>query len=133
MKLKNLDYVVLIATDLEASVRFYADTLGLPISHRAADFVQFDTGTTRLALFSDEAMAATLGRAPVRGSGGEAFEIGFFVDDCDAAYAELRAAGVSTVAKPTNRAWGQRTAYVADPDGNLVELVQKLPAGDDGN
>jgi hypothetical protein len=25
---------------------------------------------------------------------------------------------------PTTRSWGQRTAYVRDPDGNLIELAQ---------
>jgi uncharacterized glyoxalase superfamily protein PhnB len=48
------------------------------------------------------------------------------VPDVDAAHAELVAAGVSSVTPPTDRGWGQRTAYVRDPDGNLVELVQDL-------
>jgi catechol 2,3-dioxygenase-like lactoylglutathione lyase family enzyme len=72
-------------------------------------------------------MAATLGtalRAPALDA--PAFELGFKVPDCDAAFAELRAAGVPEAAPPTDRPWGQRTAYVRDPDGNLIELAQDL-------
>jgi catechol 2,3-dioxygenase-like lactoylglutathione lyase family enzyme len=34
------------------------------------------------------------------------------------------AAGVEAVTPPTDRPWGQRTAYVRDPDGHLVELAR---------
>jgi len=51
------------------------------------------------------------------------FELGFKVVDVDAAYAELVAAGADAVTSPRDRPWGQRTAYVADPDGHLIELV----------
>jgi catechol 2,3-dioxygenase-like lactoylglutathione lyase family enzyme len=54
------------------------------------------------------------------------FEIGFKVADVDAAFAELVARGAPPVAPPTDRFWGQRTAYVRDPDGHLVELAQDL-------
>ena len=124
LQLKSLDYVVLIVRDLDRSLNFYHGVLGLPLRHRAANYAQIDSGTTRLGLFTREAMAATLGRAVIDGSPREAFELGFFVDDCDAAYAELTAAGVDRVSPPTDREWGQRTAYVSDPDGNLIELVQ---------
>ena len=40
--------------------------------------------------------------------------------DCDAAFSELVAAGAPAVTRPTTRSWGQRTAYVRDPDGNLL-------------
>lgn len=126
LQLKSLDYVVLIVRDLDASLDFYHHTLGLPLRHRAASYAQLDSGATRLGLFTREAMAATLGRAVGTVSGHEAFELGFFVDDCDAACAQLAAAGVTGVSPPTDRDWGQRTAYVSDPDGNLIELVQEL-------
>jgi len=54
------------------------------------------------------------------------FEIGFKVADVDAAIDELIARGATLVAPPTDRFWGQRTAYVRDPDGHLIELAQDL-------
>jgi len=55
---------------------------------------------------------------------GERFEIGFKVDDVDAAYDALIREGATGAVAPAQRPWGQRTAYVRDPDGHLVELAQ---------
>jgi uncharacterized glyoxalase superfamily protein PhnB len=74
-----------------------------------------------LALYERSAMAATLG---VPDSDVPEFEIGFKVDDVDAAYAELIRGGATAAMPLTDRAWGQRTAYVRDPDGHLVELAE---------
>jgi catechol 2,3-dioxygenase-like lactoylglutathione lyase family enzyme len=121
------DYVVVIVEDLGRSVAFYTEVLGLRLAHRSGPYAQLDTGATRVALYERAAMAATLGR-PVRAPDPDApgFELGFKVDDCDAAYATLVAAGARGVVEPTDRAWGQRTGYVADPDGHLVELAEDL-------
>ncbi len=127
MKIQALDYVVLIVADLDRALAFYNGTMGIPLKHRAERFAQLQTGATRLGLFTREAMAETL-HQPLRPADPAApgFEIGFKVDDVDAAYAELLAAGASGVTEPETRPWGQRTAYVRDPDGNLVELVTQL-------
>lgn len=124
MELRAADYLVLIVSDLERSLHFYAETLGLALGHRSGDYAQLDTGTTRIALYRRRAMAALLERKlSPPDPAAPAFEIGFKVDDVDAAYAELVAAGAAAVTPPRDRLWGQRTAYVADPDGYLIELV----------
>jgi catechol 2,3-dioxygenase-like lactoylglutathione lyase family enzyme len=121
------DYVVLVVEDIDRSLRFYADLLGLPLGHRSGPFAQLATGVTRVALYERPAMATTLGRELVPPSpDAPGFELGFKVDDCDAAYDELVGAGASPGVPPTDRPWGQRTAYVRDPDGHLVELAQDL-------
>jgi lactoylglutathione lyase len=128
MQLSAPDYVVLVVSDLDAALEFWSGLLGLPLGHRSGPYAQLDTGTTRLALYQRDAMAATLGRrleAPAEGA--PAFEVGFKVPDVDAAYAELVAGGARPVRPPTDQPWGQRTAYVADPDGHLVELVDADP------
>jgi lactoylglutathione lyase len=130
MKLGTPDYVVLIVSNLDRSLRFYTEVLGLRLGHRAGGYAQFLTGTTRLALYERDAMAGTLGRAltpPAPDAPG--FEIGFKVADADAAYAELVARGARPVTPPARRPWGQRTAYLADPDGHLIELAQDPAAG----
>ena len=121
------DYVVLVVEDLDRSVRFYCDLLGLTLGHRSGPFAQLATGVTRVALYERAAMATTLGRELVSPSpDAPAFELGFKVDNCDAAYEELVTSGATADVPPTDRPWGQRTAYVRDPDGHLVELAQDL-------
>ena len=44
--------------------------------------------------------------------------------DVDAAFGELVALGAEAAVPPTDRPWGQRTAYVRDPDGHLIELAE---------
>jgi lactoylglutathione lyase len=127
MHVDVLDYVVLIVSDLDRSLSFYTGTLGLALQHRARSYAQLRAGTTRLSLFTRDAMAATLGTAiDAPSTSAPAFELGFKVHDCDAAFAELVKAGVPAVVPPTDRPWGQRTAYVRDPDGNLIELAQDV-------
>ncbi len=108
--------------DLDRSITFYTDVLGLTLGHRSGPYAQFDTGTCRLALYQRTAMEELVGP-------GAQFEIGFKVDDVDVAYAQLTAAGAAAVTAPADRPWGQRTAYVRDPDGHLVELVASLETG----
>ena len=127
MRLIAPDYVILIVQDLDASLAFYTEGLGLKLGHRSGEYAQLDTGGTRLALYTRSAMAKTLAmslQAPPANAPG--FEIGFKVDDVDAAVSELVARGASPAVPPTDRFWGQRTAYVRDPDGHLIELAQDL-------
>ena len=42
--------------------------------------------------------------------------------EVDKAYAKVTAAGAKSVMPPTTEPWGQRTCYIADPEGNLVEI-----------
>ncbi len=127
MKLAVADYVILIVEDMDRALRFYTDVLGLRLGHRSGDYAQLDTGATRLGLYTRGAMAKTLGmslKPPAHDAPG--FEIGFKVPDVGEAFAELVGRGASAVMPPTDRPWGQRTAYVRDPDGHLIELAQDI-------
>ena len=53
------------------------------------------------------------------------FEIALYVDtfeEVDKAYADAIAKGAVSVLEPETECWGQRTCYIADPEGNLVEI-----------
>jgi lactoylglutathione lyase len=50
------------------------------------------------------------------------------VEDVDAAYQELIAKGVRFLRPPTDQPWGLRTAYFADPEGNLWEINHSIEA-----
>ena len=127
MKLTVPDYVILIVEDLDCTLQFYTNVLGLRLGHRSGDYAQLDTGATRLGFYTRAAMTKTLGLSlQPPGQDAPGFEMGFKVPDVDAAFAELVAHGASPVTPPTTRPWGQRTAYVRDPDGHLIELAQDL-------
>jgi lactoylglutathione lyase len=127
LNLSAPDYLILIVDDLDRALGFYVDVLGLRLGHRSGDYAQLDTGSTRLALYTRGAMAKTLGMAlDPPASNAPGFEVGFKVIDVDAAFNELIARGAQPVVPPTDRFWRQRTAYLRDPDGHLIELAQDL-------
>lgn len=127
MQLQAADYIILLVDDLDRALAFYTQVLGLRLGHRSGDYAQLDTGTTRLGLYRRTAMAQVVGfplHTPDPNAPG--FELGFKVPDVDVAFAELTARGATATTPPTTRPWGQRTAYVRDPDGHLIELAQNL-------
>lgn len=60
----------------------------------------------------------------VKGNNGH-FEIALYADtfeEVDLEYEKAIAKGAVSVLAPTTEPWGQRTCYIADPEGNLVEI-----------
>ncbi len=52
-------------------------------------------------------------------------DIAMYVDtfeEVDKNFAEVVSKGATPVLEPTTEPWGQRTCYVADPEGNLIEI-----------
>ena len=53
------------------------------------------------------------------------FEIALYVDtfeEVDKSFAEVVSKGATPVLEPETEKWGQRTCYIADPEGNLIEI-----------
>lgn len=122
----RLGYVVRFVEDLEPAVSFYAGVLGLTCSKRTRHWAQLDCGGVRLGLYQREAMARALGvDAADLGVAPGALEIAFEVDDVDAAFAAALTAGARPFREPADRSWGERTAYLLDPEGALVELYAR--------
>jgi uncharacterized glyoxalase superfamily protein PhnB len=81
----------------------------------------------RLGLYERAAMAAVLGvEEESLGHPPGAVELAFEVEDVDSAHAAAVAAGAPSFQAPADRYWGERTAYVLDPDGGLVELLSRV-------
>ena len=55
---------------------------------------------------------------------GVRFELFVYVDEVDGLVEELRTGGVAVLREPADMPWGERVAYVTDPDGNPVALAQ---------
>jgi len=120
---KRLGYAILFVSDIEESVRFYRDVLGVPLRSANETYAEFATEGAKFALYARQALPALIGAqaptGPVRWPQGE---VAFFVEDPDGDHERLRRAGVTILAPPTDRPWGERTLHIADPDGNVVEL-----------
>ncbi|MFJ2741151.1 VOC family protein [Streptomyces sp. NPDC087440] len=87
----------------------------------------FLLGGVLLALYPVGELAAEAapgGAVPGAGWGGISLACNVDArDHVDAAFAAAVAAGAEAVAEPTDRSWGGRSAYVADPEGNRWELA----------
>jgi lactoylglutathione lyase len=123
---RSIDYVILYVDDLEGSVTFYRDVVGL--DHRFTDhgYAEFDTGPTRFGLYAHARLPELIGRT-ASGAVHPQGEVLFLVDDVDAEAVRLRDAGVEVLTGPVDRPWGHRTLHLLDPEGHVVELAQEIP------
>ena len=116
MKPRAIDFVVYNVRDMERSVRFYRDTLGIeaPFNEENEFWTEFDTDPVSLALCRPSE------RRPWHGGPAVALA----VDDVHATIAELRAAGVKIVNEPEQTS-ACIMAFIEDPDGNRICIHQR--------
>ena len=118
----RVDYVILYVEDLERSIAFYRELIGLQLKFQDRGYAELVTEGTKFGLFERAKLPELIGRdARAGGPGGE---IAFLVRDVDGEAARLRAAGAEILAGPTDRPWGHRTLHLLDPDG-FVELARR--------
>lgn len=126
--------LVIDVLDLEASERFYREVLGLPVigrwegdAFRGREAVWVQAGDqTRIGLWKPQ-----VGIAGSRGGAHVHFAMTVAEDDYDDVVAQVRASGeqvdeVYFGDDPT--APGQRSAYVTDPNGHVVEFWTRVIA-----
>jgi lactoylglutathione lyase len=122
----RLGYVIVFVADLERSVAFYRDVIGLPFRLEGDGYVEFATQGARFGLYDRNRLEELTGHdpEPPEHPGGE---VVLLVEDVDAEAARLRAAGATILSGPVDRPWGHRTLHVEDPDGFVVELAEEIP------
>lgn len=115
MELTTLDTVFLWVTDLNRSVEWYRNRLGIRPGPRHGDWqVMAIDGDVTFALHGSSE-TVTPSRSAV---------LGFRVDDLDAATEELGRAGVDPVDQTATDTGFKRFRTFADPDGHLIQLVE---------
>lgn len=123
----KLDGFGLLVNDMAAMVRFYRDVLGFEIREgEDAENVYLIKDGTLFMLYERKNFEAMTSRKYeyLKGLNGH-FEIALYVDtfeEVDREYARITALGAQGVLEPTTEPWGQRTCYIADPEGNLIEI-----------
>lgn len=123
----KLDGFGLFVNDMGKMIRFYRDVLGFEIKE--------DEDTSNVYLIKDGTLFLLYGRKDfekmtsrkyeyLKDVNGH-FELALYVDtfeEVDIEYEKAIAKGAESILKPTTEPWGQRTCYIADPEGNLIEI-----------
>ena len=123
----KLDGFGLFVEDMAKMICFYRDVLGFEIKE--------DKDTSNVYLIKDDTLFLLYGRKDfekmtsrkyeyIKGLNGHT-EIALYVDsfeEVDAEYEKAISKGAVSVLEPVTEPWGQRTCYIADPEGNLIEI-----------
>ena len=112
LALSAVERVILYVRDVERSVRWYADTLGLPARHRERGWAELETRGIVLCLHGGR-------NAPPPK---QAAQVGFKVDAFDPAYKALQLREVEGLSDPLEPCPGVRVAHFSDPDGHLISI-----------
>ena len=112
--------VRVFVTDWDRAIRFYSETLGMPVAFRSDEigWAQMATGEGQLALErvdpSDQEGQALIGRF---------VGVSLQVSDILMTYQTLAERGVEFLAPPEKQPWGGMLAHLRDPDGNILTLL----------
>ena len=123
--IRAIDYTVIFVRDMAAMRRFYEDTLGFSLLRELSPgWIEYRVGDNTLALARPSRTAAD---APTP-HGSAALQLAFKVSapDVDRCADELVRRGVDLLSPPTDQAFGHRTLFFRDPDGNLLEVYAEI-------
>ena len=123
----RLDGFGLFVKDMGNIIRFYRDVLGFEIKE--------NEDASNVYLIKDGTLFMLYGRKDFENMTSRKYEyvkelnghseMALYVDTFDEVDAEFKNAvdkGAVPVLEPTTEPWGQRTCYIADPEGNLIEI-----------
>lgn len=123
----KLDGFGIMVDDMPTMVRFYRDVLGFEIKEdENTSNVFLEKDGTLFLLYRKTDFEKMTGRtfSYAKGVNGH-YEIALSVINyaqVDKAFADVTKAGAEKIMEPTTMPWGQRTCYIADPEGNLIEI-----------
>ena len=118
MNIKRIGNVILAVKDLDVSITFYHETLGMPIKNERRNWVDLGTTGSVLSLHPASITAPHAGTSIDNG-----ILIGLTVGDLDSAVDELRAKGVKIYRDIQEREAG-KNAIVLDPDEYMISLFE---------
>lgn len=123
----KLDGFGIFVKDMPVMVRFYRDVLGFEIEE--------DENTANVHLIKDGTLFMMFGRDDFEKMTSHKFDYADRINghyeialgaanyaEVDTIFEEVTKKGAEPVMEPMTMPWGQRTCYVADPEGNLVEI-----------
>ncbi|NIC06175.1 VOC family protein [Billgrantia bachuensis] len=121
----RISMITLGVRDLEASIRFYEQGLGLPRMESPPEVAFFTLNGTWLGLYGRESLAEDAG-VPAEGSGFAGIALAHNLGseaEVDELLEQAVGAGAKLVKPGQKVFWGGYSGYFADPDGYLWEVA----------
>ncbi|MBS97033.1 MAG: hypothetical protein FI695_06875 [SAR202 cluster bacterium] len=116
--LNKITGIIIWTDQLDIMVDFYKNLLGLTVHSIRPSFVSFDIGGERFNIGTHNNVSG-MAKDPYR------IMLNFEVDDIIEVSKKLRAKNVSFLREPEEEHWGGMVATFYDPDGNILQLLQK--------
>ena len=133
MSLLGFEHVGMTSGDLDRTIAFYCDLLGLRLVLRKpsgqGEVAFLDAGGGMLEIFAQPGQTIERARDVLPHEAGMR-HLTFAFDDVDAIFATLEASGAPIVERPRPAHHTEmiaRVAFVRDPDGIIVELIERAP------
>lgn len=110
--------------DVAASAAFATDHLGFSEAMSAEGFVSLTHPDVAINVIFLSTGLPTFKPSEIAGSAGQGTLLVFVVEDIDAEFARISAAGARVVTPPETEPWGERYCQFADANGIVWQLVQ---------
>jgi lactoylglutathione lyase len=126
MKIK-FDMIGIFVSDLKEMVQFYNKVIGIDIEWDGkGHYAEFKHEGIRFAMYERNELPKLLGQNPSSPKGiNGTFELAINVgnpDNVDKVFNRLVTAGATPIYEPRNEPWKMRSAMIADPEENLIEI-----------
>jgi lactoylglutathione lyase len=123
---RRISAIILLVKDLNKSIDFYSNVLGMEKKQESEDWVEFMKQGTVLALHPIKKKPKTEVRQRISGSIKRGnILIGFNVSDLESVCNELRKKKVKFYKDLKNESFGKH-AIIEDPEGNLISLAEMV-------
>jgi len=122
--------IIFYVSDQYRSCGFYENLLGIAPVLNVPGMTEFELKDgVKLGLMPEGGIAKIITPAlphPQEASGIPRCELYLFVEDVAMAYKNALELGARAVSPVIDREWGDRVAYIADPDGHVIAFAQSI-------
>lgn len=124
-------YIILYVEDVEKSMNFYKNTFGSEIKFITPekDYGELLTGETTLSFAAVSLAGSNIKKGFLTSKTQDkpfGIELGFVTDDVEALVKKAIKNGAELYEDIAVKPWGQKTAYIKDPNNYLIEICTEI-------
>jgi lactoylglutathione lyase len=117
----ELSYALIFVADMDRSIVFYRDILGLSVGHQSCKWTTFSTPGVTLALHRNDGPTNRTSGVSIAGQ----CQPGFTVENINAFHDRMLTNGVPCVQPPRDEGFGGNLALYSDPDGLIFSVTDR--------